>query len=447
MARKSTNHLLRALLTEAGWSAADLSRAVNALGDLHGMSLRYDRTAVAHWLAGSRPRPEVAGLVAQALSRHVGRLVTSADTGLVSTGGAGMPVASVLTVREPVKRLGLLCRMDSEPAGRAVLDRSVVCAVPPALPRWGTGPRLACPAGRGRRRATEADADRLETMAAFTALMCERYGGAHGRSALALFLAEDVTTLLTAPARPPVRRAVLTGAGHLTLLLGNMTYEVGRPALAQQYHTLALEFAHAAEDRAAYTITLRCMSLQAHRLGDRRQAVAWGNAAVELADADVPHAVRAFAHAGRAVVRAGGGSRRAVADLTAAERHLARATGAEGAFTSYPEAALRYQRAEALSLLGDRAEGRAELEASLTRRPADHHRARALLHARLARALLADHEVEAAVAHAHDFLDHYQRLARGSAHGVPGSLLREFTPYRRIASAKALRERLRATAP
>ncbi|WP_258053062.1 hypothetical protein [Streptomyces sp. Ru73] len=284
-------------------------------------------------------------------------------------------------------------------------------------------------------------------MAAFTALMCERYGGAHGRSALALFLAEDVTTLLTAPAHPPVRRALLTGAGHLTLLLGNMTHEVGRPALAQQYHALALEFAHAAEDRAAYTITLRCMGLQAHRLGDRRQATAWGNAAVELAGADVPYAVRAFVHAGRAVLRAGGRSRRALADLTAAERHLARATGAEGPFTSSPETALRYQRAEALSLLGERAEARTELESSLTGRPAGHHRARALLHARLARALLADHEVEAAVAHAHAFLDHYQRLARGSAHGVRGTLLREFSPYRTIASAEALRERLRATAP
>ncbi len=57
--RRVANAWLGDLLAEAGWSGAELARAVNALGTLHGLALRYDRTAVAHWLSGTRPRRPV----------------------------------------------------------------------------------------------------------------------------------------------------------------------------------------------------------------------------------------------------------------------------------------------------------------------------------------------------------------------------------------------------
>ncbi|GAB3949668.1 helix-turn-helix domain-containing protein [Streptomyces sparsus] len=90
MARRERNHRLAALLAEAGWSAADLARTVNALVVAQSVALRYDRTAVAHWLTGSRPRPPVPDLVALAFSRRCNRLVTTADTGLTQT-SQGLP--------------------------------------------------------------------------------------------------------------------------------------------------------------------------------------------------------------------------------------------------------------------------------------------------------------------------------------------------------------------
>lgn len=57
MARRDANGLLAALIAEADWTAGELARAVNGLGMAQGLCLRYDRTSVAHWLTGSRPRP------------------------------------------------------------------------------------------------------------------------------------------------------------------------------------------------------------------------------------------------------------------------------------------------------------------------------------------------------------------------------------------------------
>ncbi|ARF72642.1 hypothetical protein B7C62_10410 [Kitasatospora albolonga] len=86
-APRTPNQALRFLLSEAGWSGARLAREVNALGAEQGTPLSYDRTSVAHWLAGSRPRRPVPALVAEALSRRLGRAVRVADTGLEGAEG------------------------------------------------------------------------------------------------------------------------------------------------------------------------------------------------------------------------------------------------------------------------------------------------------------------------------------------------------------------------
>lgn len=443
--RRRPNRPLAALLAEADWSGGDLARAVNALGTAHGLQLRYDRTSVAHWLNGSRPRSPVDELVGQALSRRVGRRLTPADTGFDEPHAAGDAVAAVLRGDDPVRRLAALCRADADPTRRAPLARSVISAPPPVPSRWGTRPPPLPQATGTGRQASSADAARLETMASYSALMAEKYGGAHGRPALALYLADDVVPLLTAPADPAVRRALLTGAAHLTLLLAAMTSDVGHTALALHYYNVALGLAHAAGDRGSYAITLRALSVQAHRLGDHGQALALGEAALDVAGSAVPHATRAFLHAGRAVVRAGAGrQRQSATDLVAAERHLTLAAGPEGPFTSYPETALRYQRAEVLSRLGDHCGAAAELEGSLGSRPADHHKARTLLHAQLAHTLLTTHEVEAAVEHCFHALRHYQQLATGSVHGALPRLVQRLAPYQRHPRVRAFRERLRA---
>ena len=80
--QKAPNVRLRALLVEAGWAGEDLARAVNAVGAESCLTLRYDRTSIAHWLSGSRPPEHVCEFVAESLSRRLLRRVTVADTAL-----------------------------------------------------------------------------------------------------------------------------------------------------------------------------------------------------------------------------------------------------------------------------------------------------------------------------------------------------------------------------
>src|ERR1700677_4163135 len=63
------NVVLRRLLAETGWTEARLAREGNAAGAETGLALRYDRSAVSHWLAGRRPWGPVPSLLAETLSR------------------------------------------------------------------------------------------------------------------------------------------------------------------------------------------------------------------------------------------------------------------------------------------------------------------------------------------------------------------------------------------
>ncbi len=85
---RTPNPALRALLEETEWTQAAFAHAITRLGAEIGIHLQYDRTSVAHWLRGSRPDPRVQHLMAEALSRRLGRRVTVAELGMRGTRGA-----------------------------------------------------------------------------------------------------------------------------------------------------------------------------------------------------------------------------------------------------------------------------------------------------------------------------------------------------------------------
>ncbi|NED80698.1 hypothetical protein G3I76_11465, partial [Streptomyces sp. SID11233] len=89
MARKQRipNTRLAALIAEAQWTRTQVARQVNRLGPQAGLDLTYDRTAVAHWVAGTPPRSEVRPLIVEALSARLGRPVTHEEAGLEPRSG------------------------------------------------------------------------------------------------------------------------------------------------------------------------------------------------------------------------------------------------------------------------------------------------------------------------------------------------------------------------
>ncbi|MFH8983679.1 hypothetical protein [Streptomyces varsoviensis] len=442
MARHAPNTLLSALLVEADWTAGELARAVNSLAAAQGLTLRYDRTSVAHWLSGSRPRPPVPELVASAFGHRVRRVVTAEDTGLLRPGQAPPPrPPDRPAAADALRHLTALCRADVDPARRAVLTRTTVYA-PSALALPGWRPR---PPDRPRgpeARATSADALALQSMTETFALLAERHGGAHVRAALTAYLAEGAGRLLVAPAPCPVHRELLSGTVQLAHLLAVMTDDSGHHSLAQRYFHTALRLAQEAGNRRLYAVTLRAMSAQALNLGHPLHAQSLADTAVDAAGIDAGPATRSFLLSQRAHVYARQRQpRRALADLAAAERHHEQASSPPGPFTAYPRAGLDYQRAQVLRALDEPSQAVSALAASARHRAPGQRRAHVLTQARLAETLLSMGLVEASCSHWHAFLDEYPHLHSEQADRALGRLHEELRRFPRQRQATAVRRR------
>ncbi|MBO8192202.1 tetratricopeptide repeat protein [Streptomyces oryzae] len=455
MGRRRPNRQLAALLAESGWSAGELARAVNALGTKYGLRLRYDRTAVAHWLEGSRPRPPVPGLVAQVFGRRLGRAVHVGETGLESTAAARGSADAVLSAGDPVERLIALCHADADPGRRLALNRKMFTAADIPLPVWPqvAGPQADRPVGMAQQMTPRRDA-RLADMVAVFADLAEKYGGAHARSALGAYIADDVTPrLVPAPDGGAPEPVVLTGSACLLHLLGTMAADAGLPNLGYHCYRSALDLAHRAGDRNVYAITLRTMAVLALRLDDMTRARQWSQAALEVAAPTATPDVRCYLHAGRAAVRAAEGERRAaLAELLAAERShetaagtgpdTADGAGALGPFTRYPPAAFHYVRGEVLQALGDHAQAATAFQESLAVRPSAHHIALVLTHTRLTETSLALGELDGALEQCRQLCAHYPYTASRRTVTALTTVRRSLAPYRRHPQARQIRDHL-----
>ncbi|ATL25627.1 regulatory protein [Streptomyces formicae] len=414
MSRHAPNRQLSDLLAEANWSAGDLARAINILGQAARLSLSYDRTSVAHWLAGSRPRAPIPDLAARALSRRSGRVITPEDTGLSqspSSRAARNP--NPLEEGDPLRRLTALCRQDADPARRSPLTASPYTLAALTLPDWTPRPTSTSPNASERAvSCSSADVRILQEMAEVFASLCSAHGGGHARSALAAYITDDAERMLVAPATSEVHQHLCTAAAQLTHLLGVMTEDAGYAGLAQCYYRTALDLARQADDRATYAITLRTMSLQALSLGHPSQAHTLAQTALDTAGAGTTTAAtRSFLLAQRALTYAAVRQpRRSRADLRAADRQHERASSPPGPFTSYPRAGLEYHTARTLNALGEPGPALASLTHAARHRAPAQGKAWALTHARLAEARVNLGQLEAACDHWHTFLDHYPYL-------------------------------------
>ncbi|MEU4272602.1 hypothetical protein [Streptomyces sp. NPDC026092] len=446
MARREANGLLAALLGEADWTGGELARAVNGLGTAQGLRLRYDRTSVAHWLTGSRPRPPIPDLVAAAFSRRVGRLVLAAETGLAAperswesllAPGAASVVGGLIT----------LCRAEARPEPRAFLARSGYALTALALPSWRSPPAAqpVTPAVSGFRRPVPEDVQLLQEMARVYAALSRSHGGAHARSALAAYIGDDVSRLLGgAPGVGQLHDDARVAVAQLVHVLAVMTGDAGREGLAQRYFSHALALAHQAGDRRQYAITLRAMSSQALRLLHHRRADELAHAALTVHGEPGDPTVLSFLLVQRALTSAHRGERLvALADLAAAERRHERAVHEGAPFVAYPPSGLHYQRAEVFLALGDDAEGRAALRSALAHRPPGDHRQVALTHARLAESLLGVGHLEEACGHWSRFLDRYPHLHSRQVDRSLSELVRRLRPHQRQRHAAAVLDQAR----
>lgn len=443
------NTALASLLGEAGWSAADLARAVNALGHSRNLGLRYDRSSVAHWLTGTRPRPPIPDLVAQALSKKIGRLVLADDVGLTRPGGtSALAPPTPERIADPVHRLLELCRLDCDPAHRGLVRAAPYRPRPWTGEHWPAPDRFAARPARlpllAMGRAIPAHADALAALAEVFTELGELHGGGRIRSALAIHLRDEAVPLLLASAPTALRARLLSATARLTLLLAELHIDMHCHGAAQQFHYVALELAVRARDRRAFAAAVAAMSAHAGALGHPRRAQHLAEEALDNTrhGGGVQHAL---ALAGRALAHAQlGETREAVNDVRAAERALREAADRAEAHARDAAIMIRLSAAETYEALGRTRDAIAALEIALSHYGERRTRSVALAQARSALLMLKIGHLESACRRIGQFLDHAHRYASSQIQHHCAQIRRDLQPFRDFAPARAALLRLPA---
>lgn len=448
-ASRRRNVNLRALLAEARWTQAALARTVNTLAAEIDLDLNYDRTAVAHWLSGTHPAPPVPELIAEALSRRLGRSVSPAAAGLAgepsAPAGGRLPLSSI-----PVgTALTELCTMENDPARRASARMMPYREAELAKVTVGFADRARAPAvPRGEQDAGD-DLGVVRLAVRFYSASFDAHGGRRARSALAAYLADDIAPLLREREGHQPHRGLLVEASRLSFLLARMYQDASVHGLAQRHFTTALRLAGESGDATARAVVLRGLSAQGLALGHRRIALHAAEAAAATRASEGP--ARAFLLSQLAVAQAACGRHRAARDtLNRAERALTMGerAGTAEPFTAYSPGSLEFQRAAVLRYTGDLPAARTALANSLAHRSAGEHRGMALSHAQHAEILMGLGHVEEACASWNSFLDHYVHLRSGTADLATARLRQLLTPFRKLPVANAVLHRaFAATSP
>lgn len=436
---RTPNQALRALLTEAKWSGARLARAVNALGAAQGTVLHYDRTTVAHWLAGSRPRSPVPSLVAEVLSRRLGRPVHVQDTGLIHPGqwgsGAGWPPVEGTAV----ERLDDVLR-DIDRRGVALIGAYSLAAlaIPHGPPAVGRASRSALGGSMPVGMEQVASARQLLTLfsrgdAAF--------GAGTVREPLRQYLSTTLLPWLRSDIKPAVRRELFTVAAQLTYLCAFTHFDMNHHAAAQRLYLTSVELAREAGDMIGHALALRGLSVQAHALGHFTESLDLAEQAVQTGARHAPPHQQAFFHGQLAVAQAGRGDSRSLRHLALAERCLERSSSRSSPVGAFHPGSLALQHAAVARSRGDHRAAARALDASLRHRPTDERRSRALGLGELAETQLAIGHIEQACRTWHEFLDVHPLIHSARAEDRLRFLTARLRPHAANPTAAALLRR------
>ncbi|MCX2971134.1 MULTISPECIES: tetratricopeptide repeat protein [Streptomyces] len=435
MKNRRANEGLRGALVEADWSQTQLAQAVNRIGRESGMALRYDNSAVSHWIDGTRPREAVRPLVREALSRRLRRPVTLAEIGFREE----VPGGAVDTVESLVD----LGRIDMDPSRRGVLGAGLF-SVALTIPDWRdvVGRLESVQTGRASRIGW-ADVRTVVAMTERISELDDQFGGRHARPMAASFMVNTVAPYLRAEAPEDVRNGMLSAASDLCYLTGYMAVDEGLHGLAQRYYLKALELAGHADDHLTYCTTLRGMSVQAVDLGHGAQAQRLADAAA-AASPQAGQRRRAFLAGQQAHAHAQIGDRgNALHFMAQAERAMERAESREKAFGSYDPAALNYHLGQMKFELGDVGGSITALEEADRLRPPVFRRTRVRYRALLAERQLRVGRLEEACATWHLALDDYPLVQSGRCDERVREMRALLRPHLANSDARALYERSR----
>ncbi|GAA2219243.1 transcriptional regulator [Streptomyces nogalater] len=248
---REANERLRAVMEAAGCSSTGLARRVNACGAEQGLDLRYDKTSVARWLQGQQPRGRAPDIIAEALTRKLGRTVTVDDIGMSAARGAASTVGSRFepTVAGALQQACALWRSDTRYGNLGTRDRLAASVLVQASRDWLIAepdldiaiegvPAVGCRDIAAVRATTAAFSD-----------LDHKFGSGSIRLVAVRYLDSVVSELLAGPYPETTARSLFEAVARLTEVTASMTVDTGQLGLAQRYYIQALRLAQAAGDR------------------------------------------------------------------------------------------------------------------------------------------------------------------------------------------------------
>lgn len=262
------NGKLAAVIGETRWSHAQVANAFRRVAAESGARelAAVGRSHVSHWVAGSTPSGWGPVVLAEALSRRLGRIVTVEEIGLATHTQSSRTVID--WDADTLVGLTELGRTDVDPERRHLLATSVYSLTALALP---AGPWWTQMAARGSERVAPGsravgggDLEAVREMASMFSRIEQRRGGGHARTAVVQYLNSDVANCLRGTyADKQVRKAMFSTASELAYLAGWTAFDNSEHTIAQHYFTVAVKLAAEADDAPMVGHILRAM---AHRL-------------------------------------------------------------------------------------------------------------------------------------------------------------------------------------
>ncbi|MGW9422327.1 hypothetical protein ACWGSU_13225 [Streptomyces koyangensis] len=327
-----------------------------------------------HWIAGAIPAGQTGRYLTIALSRRLGRTLTPEDLGLPVPDGWENDSIGLSLGDDPLEAL--------IPIWRGDLDRrrflsgaaySVAAAVLPLEHVTDIASRAA--KARTGARVGHADVAAVRDMVAMFAVMDERHGGQHGRSALVQYLMSDVAALCRGRfASEDDHQHMLSAAAVGVHQAGWRAYDGGEQGLAQRYYLQSYALARESGITGHDAFVMRTMSQQGMRLHRPEHCLALAASAVDKVRGRVDTQTEALFAVTHAHALAKAGQRQeAVREVERARTALSAAKGDDVPFWALswgpPAATVHSRTAKVFETLGDRRRAAAMYGAAATSRP------------------------------------------------------------------------------
>ncbi|MFE0425001.1 tetratricopeptide repeat protein [Streptomyces sp. NPDC058953] len=389
---------LREVIEGIGCTYDALARDLRRIAAENGEILHTNKSAVSHWVNGTRPTGRTGHYLVEALSRRSGRTVTLTEIGLRD------PDVAIPADPDPVVTVTELGRADVERRRFLAIAAftSVGVAMPIGYDHEATARMLRARTGTSLVGAEDVDVVRQIT-AAFSAAD-ERLGGGHGLTTVTAYLADTAAPMLRG--RFPgeaLRRAAFGAVAELTYLAGWKHHDLGHEGAAQRYYQVGYQLACEADPHGHAAWMMRTLAHQALSLKQPRHCVDLVEGALRTGLGHVDGRTEALLHITHARAYAAVDEHPLAARaLLAAEDALLRDAGPQPSYSrvSGPAAGtVASHTARTLTDLADHIGTERQHRDALTRwDPVKYKRVHALTHADLGDSLAAQARADEAVA-------------------------------------------------